>query len=318
MTTAPQLSRTQIRAFAPATVANVGSGFDVFGFALHQPGDEVFLKIIPRPGVTITRITGDEGKLPVDPTKNTAGVSLLAMLDKLNADFGIEMELHKKMAIGSGLGSSAASSVAGVFGLNAMLRHPMTKDELLPFAIAGEKITSGESVHLDNIAACLYGGFILVRSRQPIDIVSIPAPRQLVCAVLHPQIEIRTELSRKMLLQHVPLQKAVTQWGNVAGTVCALFNGDFELLKRSFEDVIVTPDRAILIPRYDAVRDAALAAGAIGCSISGSGPSIFALSDSLAGAEAVGQAMKRSLSDLNIQLDLYISEINREGPKILE
>jgi homoserine kinase len=316
--TSNQLIRKQIRAFAPATVANVGSGFDVFGFALQQPGDEVCLRVSDTPGVTITRITGEDGKLPHNPMQNTAGVSLQAMLDFLKAGFGIEMELHKKMAIGSGLGSSAASSVASIFALNRMLSEPLPKDQLLPFAIAGEKIASGESVHLDNIAACLYGGFILVRSRQPIDIVPIPIPADLYCTVLHPQIEIRTELSRKMLPQHIPLQQAVTQWGNVAGTICALYSGDFELLKRSFEDVVVTPDRAILIPRYYQIRDAALASGAIGCSISGSGPSIFALSSDQHTAQKVGKAMQQAMSGLNIRLDLYISEINREGPKVLE
>ena len=312
-----QLKKIRIHAFAPASVANVGCGFDVFGFALHKPGDEVFLTATKTPGIRITKILGDENKLPIDPQKNTASVSLAAMMADLNFDFGIDLEVHKKMAIGSGLGSSAASSVASVFALNNMLEYPLSKDQLLRYAIEGEKITSGESVHLDNIAACLYGGFILVRSRQPIDIVSIPTPDDLYCTVLHPQIEIKTEIARKMLRSSISMEQAITQWGNIAGTICALFTADYELLKRSFDDVIVVPDRAVLIPRYYELRDTALANGAIGCSISGSGPSVFALSNNEHSAKKIGEAMKNVFSGLDIGTDLYISQINKEGPKIL-
>jgi homoserine kinase len=312
-----QLKKTRIHAFAPASVANVGCGFDVFGFALHNPGDEVFLTATETPGIRITKILGDENKLPIDPQKNTASVSLAAMMADLNFDFGIDLEVHKKMAIGSGLGSSAASSVASVFALNNMLEYPLSKDQLLRYAIEGEKIASGESVHLDNIAACLYGGFILVRSREPIDIVSIPIPDDLYCTVLHPQIEIKTEIARRMLRSSISMEQAITQWGNVAGTVCALFTSDYELLKRSFDDVVVVPDRAVLIPRYYELRDTALANGAIGCSISGSGPSVFALSNNEHSAKKIGEAMKNVFSGLDIGTDLYISQINKEGPKIL-
>ena len=312
-----QLKKTRIHAFAPASVANVGCGFDVFGFALHNPGDEVFLTATETPGIRITKILGDENKLPIDPQKNTASVSLAAMMADLNFDFGIDLEVHKKMAIGSGLGSSAASSVASVFALNNMLEYPLSKDQLLRYAIEGEKIASGESVHLDNIAACLYGGFILVRSREPIDIVSIPIPDDLYCTVLHPKIEIKTEIARKMLRSSISMEQAITQWGNVAGTVCALFTSDYELLKRSFDDVVVVPDRALLIPRYYELRDTALANGAIGCSISGSGPSVFALSNNEYSAKKIGAAMKNVLSGLDIGIDLYISKINKEGPKVL-
>lgn len=312
-----QLKKTIIHAFAPASVANVGCGFDVFGFALHNPGDEVILTATETPGVRITKVLGDDNKLPTDPLKNTAGVSLSAMMADLNPDFGIDLEVHKKMAVGSGLGSSAASSVASVFALNNMLEYPLSKDQLLRYAIEGEKIASGESIHLDNVAACLYGGFILVRSRQPIDIVSIPTPDDLYCTVLHPQIEIKTEIARKMLRSRISMEQAITQWGNVAGTICALFTADYELLKRSFDDVIVVPDRADLIPRYYELRDTALANGAIGCSISGSGPSVFALSNNEHSAKKIGEAMKNVFSGLDIGIDLYISQINKEGPKIL-
>lgn len=313
-----QVKKNEIRAFAPATVANVGCGFDIFGFALHFPGDEVFLKIKSSAGINISSISGDENRLPKDAKANTAGVSLQAMLDHIEAEFGIEMEIHKKMPIGSGLGSSAASSVASVYALNQMLNEPLDKRQLLEFAIEGEKITSGESIHLDNIAACLYGGFILVRGKDPIDIVEIPTPADLHCAVLHPQIEIKTEASRKLLRKQVTLEKAITQWGNVAGTITALFTSDFDLLKRSLEDVVVVPDRAELIPKYYQIHEAAISAGAIGCSISGSGPSVFALCKDENSAKYIGQAMSGILHDLVIGSNIYISGINNEGPKTID
>lgn len=312
-----QLKKNEICAFAPASVANVGCGFDIFGFALHFPGDEVFLKATKTYGIKITKISGDENRLPKDPKENTAGVSLQTMMDYLKADFGIEMEIHKKMPIGSGLGSSAASSVASVFALNQLLNEPLDKRVLLEFAIEGEKITSGENIHLDNIAACLYGGFILVRGKDPVDIVEIPTPAGLHCAVLHPQIEIKTEASRKLLRKQISLKQAVTQWSNVAGTIAAMFTSDFELLKRSFEDVVVVPDRAELIPKYYQIHEAAMAAGAIGCSISGSGPSVFALSKDETSAKKIGQAMSDVLAGLDIGSDLYISGINNNGPRTL-
>jgi homoserine kinase len=312
------LKKKEIRVFAPATVANVGCGFDIFGFALHEPGDEIILKVSESKGLQITKITGDEGRLPTQANKNTAGQSLLAMMNELKFESGLEMEVHKKMAIGSGLGSSAASAVASVFAFNAMLERPLSKTELLKYAIEGEKIASGESVHLDNIAACLYGGFILVRSRNPIDIVALPVPDNLFCTVIHPQIEIRTESSRKILRKQIPLEKAVTQWGNVAGTISALYQEDFELLKRSFNDVIVVPDRSQLIPYYQDLQQVAMDSDAIGCSISGSGPSIFALSSDSETARKIGSNMSAVLTDVKIGHDIYISKINTQGPKVIE
>lgn len=312
------INKKNISAFAPATVANVGCGFDIFGFAVDAPGDEVSLSIKDKPGVRITKISGDQGRLPLEAEKNTASVSLQAMLNNINADFGVDMELHKKMDIGSGMGSSAASSVVSVFALNAMLKNPFKPLELLPFAIEGEKLTSGHSVHLDNIAACLLGGFVLVRSNDPIDVIKIPIPDDLYCTIIHPHIEIRTELSRKMLKTNLPLYKAVRQWGNIAGTLTALFTHDYELLRRSFEDEIVVPERAVLIPQYYEMRVAALENEAIGFSISGSGPSVFALSDNLHKAKKIAAGLQRVLTDVEIDNDVYISGVNMQGPRIIE
>jgi homoserine kinase len=314
----PALKNKKIRVFAPATVANVGSGFDIFGFALHTPGDEVFLRITDKRGVEIKNIVSEFDDLPYDATKNTAAVSVGAMLKFLRADFGVSLNLHKKMPIGSGLGSSAASSVASVYALNCLLENPLSKEEILNFAIAGEKITSGESVHLDNIAACLFGGFRLVRSRNPFDIISIPTPDDLYCTIIHPRINIKTAESRKLLKKQIPLDIAVTQWGNVAGMIAALFKKDYDLLSRSLKDVVAEPVRSILIPYFEELSSRALKAGALGCSISGSGPSVFALSNSHNKAQFVGEALKRVLDGHEVENDLYISKINEEGPKVIE
>jgi homoserine kinase len=312
-----ELKKDEIRAFAPATVANVGCGFDVFGFAINEPGDEVYLKVVEQPGVTITAISGDGGFLTHEALKNTAGKSLASMLDAIDAEFGIEMELHKKMPIGSGLGSSAASAVVSVYALNEMLKNPMDRKDLLPFVIEGEKIASGENVHLDNISACLYGGFILVRSLNPIDIISIPTPESLYCTVIHPQIEIKTSEMRKMLKSQVPLDKAVHQWANVAGVVTALFTANFELLKRSLKDEIIEPDRAVLIPHFYKMRDAAEKNGSIGLSISGSGPSVFSFSDSEQGAQKVAKAIGEVLQENEVAYDTFVSPINAAGPRVV-
>ena len=315
---ATELKHKAVKVFAPATVANVGSGFDIFGFALNEPGDEIHLRVTKQTGVIIDVITGDGGALPRQAEKNTAGRSALAMLEYLKADFGLAMEIHKKMPVGSGLGSSAASSVAGAFALNNLLKEPLSKEKLLEFAIEGEKIASGKNVHLDNIAACLYGGFILVRSKNPIDIIPIPTPNNLHCTVIHPQIEIQTSESRKMLKKLVPLSKAITQWANVAGVVTALFQEDYDLLKRSLKDKIAEPDRSILIPYYDEMKQAAMENGAAGFSISGSGSSVFAFSSDYETAQTIGCAARNVLTKNEIGNDVYISKINNTGPKVLE
>ena len=316
MTSAALKGKT-VRVFAPATVANVGSGFDIFGFALNVPGDEVNLVVEKNPGVRIREISGDDGLLPTVAENNTAGVSLQAMLKSIKADFGVSFDLHKKMPVGSGLGSSAASSVASIFALNCLLDQPLSKNELLQFAIEGEKITSGERIHMDNIAACLYGGFILVRSSMTRDIVSIPTPDELYCTIIHPQINIKTSESRRILKKQISLDMAITQWGNAAGMIAALFKQDFDLLRRSLKDVVAEPVRSMLIPYFQELNSAALDTGAIGCSISGSGPSVFALSEGIKRATNVGAAFKSVLDAHDVDNDVFVSAINKEGPRIL-
>ncbi len=312
-----ELKGRKIKIFSPASVTNVGSGFDTFGFALNSPGDELTLTITNKPRITIKKILGDGEKLPKDINKNTATVSLLAMMKELKPEFGVEIELHKKMPFCSGLGSSAASSVASVYALNCLLKKSFDKKELLRFALEGEKIASGENVHADNVGACLYGGFIIVRSVKELDIISIPFPPNLFVTVIHPHILVKTEDTRKILKQSIPLSKAITQWANAAGLVAGLVKNDFDLIGRSLEDVIIEPIRADLIPNYYEVKNIALKNGALGCSISGSGPSIFAFSNSQYKALKIGKAMTDVYSSSKIKCDLYISKINKQGPKIL-
>ncbi len=307
----------EIRVFAPATVANVACGFDILGFAIDRPGDEVRMRLTSEPDVRIAAIEGDGGRLPLDPAKNSVSVPVLAFLKRLKSNQGFAIELYKKMPLGSGLGSSAASAVAGVFAANALLGNPLPRAELLEFALEGERIACG-SAHADNAAPALLGGFALVRSYHPLDVVQIATPDKLHCTVLHPQIEIRTEDARKILRRQILFKDAVTQWGNIAGLIAGLMNSDYELIRRSLQDVIIEPVRAILIPGFREVKQAAIAAGALGCSISGSGPSMFALSSSEETAEAVAKAMTSEMAALKIGSEVYVSKINSVGPRILE
>lgn len=305
-----------IRVFAPATVANVAAGFDILGFAVNEPGDEVVLRKTDSRVTTISRITGDGGRLPTASEKNTAGISVVRFLDHLGIDQGIDIELHKKMPLGSGMGSSAASAVASVYAANILLDEPLTPLELLPFALEGEAMACGTG-HADNAAPSLLGGFILIRSYNPLDVVPITTPENLYCTLMHPQIEVLTDDARKILRKNILLKDAITQWGNVAGLIAGLINSDYDLISRSMQDVIIEPVRSLLIPGYDSIKDAAMDAGALGCSISGSGPSLFALSTSMETARAAGAAMQDACNKIEIESELYISPINKSGPRVL-
>ncbi len=306
-----------IRVFAPATVANVACGFDILGFAVNQPGDEVIMRKRSDPGIEITEITGDDGRLPYETEKNTAGIAVSRFLEATGVDQGIEIELHKQMPLGSGMGSSAASAVAAVFAVNKLCGEPLSPRELLPFAMESEGVASG-AAHADNVAPSLLGGFILIRSYDPLDIVQIPTPSDLYCTLLHPQIEVLTDDARKILKKQVLLKDAIVQWGNVAGLITGLMTEDYDLISRSMQDVIIEPVRSLLIPGYDSIKEAAIQEGALGCSISGSGPSIFALSDAMETAVSVGDAMTTACATQDIESEIYISPININGPQVLE
>lgn len=305
--------KSGIKVFAPATVANVACGFDVLGFALNGPGDEIVARFSTSPGLKITKITGDNGKLPFDIYKNTAGFAALQLLEHLNErSLGIEIEIHKKMPIGSGLGSSAASAVAGVMAINELLRRPLTKRELLPFAVLGEQIADN-AFHADNVAPSLLGGIILIRDNQSLDVHRLPVPKGLFASVIYPHFEILTKNAREILSSNVRLDLCIQQTGNLGGLIVGLYNADFDLIHRSLNDVLIEPQRSNLIAGFPEVKNAALLAGALGCSISGAGPSIFALSQNSLIAEEVGLSMKKIFDQLTINSDLFISPINNEG-----
>lgn len=308
--------KESIKVFAPATVANVACGFDILGFAVESPGDEVVLKLKDKSGVTIADITGDDGRLSRDAEKNTVGVSINRYLEHIQSGQGIEISLNKKMPLGSGLGSSAASAVAGVFAVNELLGMPMKQQELLPFAMEGERLACG-SAHADNVAPSLLGGFVLIRSYDPLDVIKIPTPANLYCTIIHPHIEVQTKDARDILRKNIPMKDAITQWGNVAGLIAGLMQSDYGLIGRSMQDVIVEPIRAILIPGFNEVKNNALEAGAIGCGISGSGPSIFALSTDYETAIRVGKNMEKAFNAINIGNEVYVSKINNSGPVVL-
>lgn len=305
-----------IKVFAPATVANVSCGFDVLGFAVDNPGDEVILTLKETPGVTISKITGDEGRLPLNAERNTVGVSVINFLKHIGSEQGVDIQLHKKMPLGSGLGSSAASAVAGVFAINELLGKPLTQEQLLPFAMEGERLACG-SAHADNVAPSLLGGFVLIRSYDPLDVIKLPTPEKLWATIIHPHIEVQTKDARAILRKNISLLDGVTQWGNVAGLVAGLYTSDYDLIGRSLQDVVVEPIRSILIPGFDDAKQAAKDAGALGGGISGSGPSIFALSTDEETAHKVGEAMTKVFNNLQIGSEYYASKINLRGPVIL-
>ncbi|RYC51726.1 homoserine kinase [Flagellimonas olearia] len=304
----------EIKVFCPATIANVSCGFDVLGLALDSVGDEMVVRKIPEKEIRITKIIGQD--LPLETGKNVSGVAGLALLEKSDHDGGFEIEIDKRIKPGSGIGSSAASSAGAVWAMNELLGRPFSKLELVQFAMEGEKLAS-DVAHADNVAPAIYGGFTLVRSYAPLDIVPIPTPDELFATVIHPQIEIKTSDSRKILKTTISLEKGIKQWGNLGGLVAGLFQSDYDLIGRSLEDHIVEPIRSILIPAFDDIKINAMDAGALGCGISGSGPSIFALSKGENNAQNVAKSMEETYKNIGIPFDIHISKVNIHGVKKL-
>jgi homoserine kinase len=307
--------KNEIKIFSPATVANVACGFDVLGFCLDNKGDEMVIRKVSEKGIKITHIEGYD--LPLEADKNVAGVSALAMYEHANPDCGFEIEIYKNIKPGSGIGSSAASAVGSVFGMNELLGKPYNKTQLTYFAMKGEALAS-KSEHADNLAPAIFGGFTLVKSTLPLDILQIPTPSELYATLIHPQIEIKTSDAREILPKQVSLKDATAQWANVGSLIHALHTSDYKLIHRSLQDIIVEPHRKQLIPYFDDVKFAALEAGALGCAISGSGPSIFALSQSKETALKVENAMQIVYSKTSIEFNTFVSDINIQGIKILK
>jgi len=304
----------EIKLFCPATIANVSCGFDVLGLCLDSTGDEMTIRKSAEKGIRITEIIGAD--LPLETEKNVAGVAALSLVDALQPDCGFEITITKKIKAGSGIGSSAASAAGAVFGINYLLDSPLTAKELVFHAMQGEKLASG-SAHADNVAPALLGGFTLVRSYEPLDIIAIKAPAELYATVIHPQIELKTKDARSVLRENISLKKATIQCGNIAGLISGLYTEDYDLIGRSLHDELVEPVRSILIPKFAELKAAAIAAGALGGGISGSGPSVFALSKGRENAEKAARAMKIILEEINVPFEVHVSAINPTGIKIL-
>ncbi len=303
-----------VKLFTPASVANVSCGFDVLGFCLDPVGDDMIIRKSAEKGIRITKITGQD--LPLDVHQNVAGVAAMALLEAHPSEYGFEIEINKRIKAGSGIGSSAASSAGAVFGINHLLGSPYTKHELINFAMQGEKLASG-SAHADNVSPVLLGGFTLVRSIAPMDVIKLPTPKELVAVIIHPKIELKTSHARAILKKTVTLKSAIQQWGNLGALVSALYSDDYDLISRSLVDEIIEPYRAMLIPEFAKLKEASMNAGALGCGISGSGPSVYALTKGFENAENVGQAMREVMQKLGIDFEVHVSKINEEGIKIL-
>lgn len=325
-----------IKIKAPATVANMVCGFDILGFAVNNPYDEMEMRLVKREkegnpaeiASAIKIINLDHYNLPTDPEKNVAGAALIALIEAYEEQVGLgnskatipvgqlafEVKINKLIKPGSGVGSSAASSAGAVVGANYLLGNLFTKDDLVRFAMNGEKIASGVK-HADNIAPCIFGGVTLVRSIFPLEVIALPSPT-LHVTIVHPQIEVKTSDARSILKQNVQLKDAIKQWGNIAGLVAGLMKGDYDLIGMSLEDVIIEPVRSILIPGFDELKLACKAAGALGGGISGSGPSIFFLSKEQTTAMSVEQEMKKLYTRIGLPHHTYVTSINGAGVEI--
>lgn len=293
----------------PGTVANLVCGFDILGLALEEPADIMEVKLLDEPKVIIHN--RDSWNLPTEPEKNVAGVVLLSVMEKTGGNTGFEVTIEKRIKPGSGIGSSAASAAGAAVAANRLLGNRFSTDEVVQFAMNGEKLASGVK-HADNIAPCILGGVSLIRSIHPLDIIAVPSP-PLHVTVVHPQIEVRTSDARQILKQQVLLKDAIRQWGNIAGLVTGFMKGDYALIGRSLEDVIIEPVRSILIPGFDALKTGCREAGALGGGISGSGPSVFMLSRDKATALAVEQVMKGVYTRIGIDFHTYVTTINTRG-----
>ena len=305
----------EIKIFSPATVANISCGFDILGLCLDTVGDEMVVREVAEKGVKITHIIGQN--LPFETKNNVAGVAALALLDNIETTVGFEIEIYKNIKPGSGIGSSAASAAGAVFAINELLGKPFSAEELILFAMQGEKLASG-SAHADNVSPALLGGFTLVRSYEPLEVLKIDTPTELYVTIIHPQIELKTSVSRAVLKNQVPLNKMVKQMGNFGGLISGLYTSNYDLISRSLHDEIIEPNRSVLIPEFNQVKKSVISAGALGVGISGSGPSIFALCRGKGIATKVGRVMSEIYDKTHIEYDIHVSKINQQGVRVLE
>lgn len=308
--------RTSATAFAPASIGNVAVGFDVLGHSFQTIGDRVTAKRVSQPGVRIARIHGLVSDLPLEPAKNTAGMAVLAMVEELKLDFGIELTIEKGIPLGSGLGGSAASAVAGVVAVDALLPRSLTKLQLLKFAMKGEQVASG-AVHVDNIAPSLFGGLVLTVGIDNPNVKQIPVPKGVRCVLVHPHMTVSTREARKILNRSIDLSMLIWQSAHLAGFLTGCFTSDLQLIRESLEDVIIEPQRKVLIPGFDAVKEGAIRNGALGCSISGAGPTIFAWCEEK-DAENIRVAMVAGFTANGLESDSWISTLDPAGARVVD
>ena len=305
----------EIKIFSPASIANLSCGFDILGVCLNDIGDEIVVRKTKEKGIKILKVTGQ--KLTLDVNKNVAGVSALALLKETNVDCGFEIEIHKGIKPGSGIGSSAASSAGSVFAINQLIGKPYSSKELIKFALEGEKIASG-AAHADNVSAVLLGGFVFVRDSLNFDIFKLNTPIDLAFTILHPQIEVKTSESRALVQRPVTLDKLIKQSANLGAFISGLYKEDYNLISRSIKDVVIEPIRSILIPEFEKLKEISLSNNALGFGISGSGPSVFAMSKGLVNAKKIGDLLKEKYRELGFLFDIHTSTVNEKGIQIIK
>lgn len=306
----------RIKAFAPATVSNLNCGFDVLGFALDVPGDVVDVELDNSGKVQLIDITGDNNMLPREPDRNTATAVIRMFFDRLKLPHGAKVWLHKGMPLNSGLGSSAASSVAALVAINHLTGMPLEKHELLHLAMEGERLACG-SAHADNVAPCIFGGLVLIRSYEPLEVIPLPVPMPLHCLVVHPHVHIPTREAREALPKFIPLRTGVAQWANLAGFISSCYTNDLELLGRCMTDLVAEPVRAPRIPMFEQMKSLAMQNNALSFGISGSGPTVFALFRHVDIAQSCGQKLHNMLVHAGLGCEFYVSPINPQGAKII-
>jgi homoserine kinase len=309
-------ARASATAFAPASVGNVAVGFDILGHAVTALGDRVRATRRTGPGVTIRSITGVVQDLPLAAEKNTAGMAVLALQSSLELPFGFELEIEKGIPLGSGLGGSAASAVAAVVAAAALVDEPLDRTRLLKFAMQGEAVASG-SVHVDNIAPSLFGGLVLTVGIDNPHVKQVPVPASVRCVIVHPHMMLATREARAILRKDVPLSDVIWQQANLAGFLAGCYTSDLPLMRESLLDVVIEPQRQVLIPGFTGVKRGALVAGAIGCSISGAGPTVFAWAEE-PDAENVRSEMVAAFRSHGLETDSWVSDIGREGARVVD
>ena len=305
----------KVKVFAPASIANMGCGFDIIGFTLDEVGD--VLEMTARDGDGISIVNETDVPLPTDVERNVITPVVRKFLDIMDRKAQIDVRILRKIYPGSGIGSSSASSAAAAYGMNALFGYPLSDEELVECAMEGENLASG-GYHADNAAPAVMGGIVLIRGYEPLDLIKLPVPGNFYCAVIHPDIMVSTKEAREILPKAVPMHDAVRQWGNVGGLVAGLYSGDISLVGRAMKDVVAEPWRKQFIPGFDELREKLLAAGALAMNIAGSGPSVFALADKFGTASKVGKIMKEHFASRSIGYEAYVVKVSNNGAKILE